>query len=181
MNIEKTALSGCYIIQPKSFTDERGIFFESFKKNVLEHELGYKVDFVQDNHSISYKGVLRGLHFQESQKSQAKMVRVVQGEVIDVVVDIRKNSKTFGEHIKVRLSATNRKILFIPKGMAHGFIALEDATHFVYKCDQYYNRKAEGGIIYDDPDLNIDWEFPKEQIILSKKDQKLPSFKELVL
>ena len=147
----------------------------------LERYLGKEIDFVQDNHSISNKGVIRGLHYQKEPYSQIKLVRVIQGEVIDVVVDIRKNSKSFGEYFKIRLSGDNKKMLFVPGGLAHGFLALKDNTVFLYKCDQYYNKEAEGGIIYDDPDLGINWEFPKDQLILSEKDKELPLFKNLQL
>jgi dTDP-4-dehydrorhamnose 3,5-epimerase len=146
----------------------------------VEHSLGLPMNFVQDNHSISRKGVLRGLHFQKGSSAQTKLVRVIQGEVMDVVVDIRKQSKSFGEYFKIRLSEENKKMLFIPKGLAHGFLALDDNTQFVYKCDQYYKKEAEDGIIYNDSDLNIDWEFPSEQIVLSEKDKKLSLFKDLL-
>ncbi|MEX0291176.1 MAG: dTDP-4-dehydrorhamnose 3,5-epimerase, partial [Flavobacteriaceae bacterium] len=134
------------------------------------------VHFVQDNHSVSHRGVLRGLHFQRGSHAQAKLVRVIKGEVLDIILDIRKDSPTFGKHFKVRLSEQNKKILFIPKGIAHGFLALTDETIFVYKCDQYYNKEAESGIIYNDPQWGIDWEFPAEEIILSEKDLSLPTF-----
>ena len=177
MTITKTNIEGCIVVDPTIFEDDRGVFFESYNKKKLEHYLGKEIDFVQDNHSISNKGVIRGLHYQKEPYSQIKLVRVIQGEVIDVVVDIRKNSKSFGEYFKIRLSGDNKKMLLVPGGLAHGFLALKDNTVFLYKCDQYYNKEAEGGIIYDDPDLGINWEFPKDQLILSEKDKELPLFK----
>ena len=181
MTITKTNIEGCIVIDPTIFEDDRGVFFESYNNKNLERYLGKEIDFVQDNHSVSNKGVIRGLHYQKEPYSQIKLVRVIQGEVIDVVVDIRKNSKSFGEYFKIRLSGDNKKMLLVPGGLAHGFLALKDNTVFLYKCDQYYNKEAEGGIIYDDPDLGINWEFPKDQLILSEKDKELPLFKNLQL
>jgi len=181
LTITKTNIEGCIVIDPTIFEDDRGVFFESYNNKNLERYLGKEIDFVQDNHSVSNKGVIRGLHYQKEPYSQIKLVRVIQGEVIDVVVDIRKNSKSFGEYFKIRLSGDNKKMLFVPGGLAHGFLALKDNTVFLYKCDQYYNKEAEGGIIYDDPDLGINWEFPKDQLILSEKDKELPLFKNLQL
>ena len=181
MTISKNNIAGSFIINPDIYEDERGTFFESFNQKEFEKILEYPIQFVQDNHSISNKGVLRGLHFQRGKHAQSKLVRVVRGEVIDVIVDIRKDSPTFGEQFKLRLSDKNKKILFIPKGVAHGFLALEEETVFVYKCDEYYNKAAESGIMYNDPQWNIDWEFPADQIILSKKDSLLPAFNELGL
>lgn len=181
MKITETHLRGCYVIEPKIFEDERGLFYESYNKKIFEEAIGQKIDFVQDNHSISKKGVLRGLHFQTGEHAQAKLVRVIKGEVLDVVVDIRKNSTTFGRYFKIRLSDHNHKMLFIPKGMAHGFLCLSDETIFVYKCDEYYHKQSESGIAYNDQDLGIDWEYPRNEIILSTKDKLLPSFKELDL
>ena len=181
MTITNTNIEGCIVLEPTIFKDNRGAFFESYNKRALEHYLGMSIDFVQDNHSISSKGVLRGLHFQTGPAAQSKLVRVTRGEVIDVVVDIRKESSSFGKYLKIRLSELNKKMLFIPKGLAHGFLAVEDNTVFVYKCDQYYNKESEGGIIYDDPDLGIDWEFPKDQLILSAKDKVLPLYQNLRL
>ena len=175
----ESSLQGCYIIEPKSFSDERGLFFESFNQREFVKITGQVHPYVQDNHSLSSKGVLRGLHFQDEPHAQAKIVRVVAGEVLDVVVDLRPGSSTFGKHFKTRLSASNGKILFIPRGMAHGFLALEDDTIFVYKCDNYYHRESERGIIYNDPQLGIDWEFPANELILSEKDRQLPQLSEL--
>lgn len=179
MKLIPTNLKDCFIIEPKVYEDIRGIFFESFNKKLLETGLNAPLNFVQDNHSVSKKGVLRGLHFQIGIKAQAKLVRVVQGEVIDVVVDLRKDSPTYLKHFKTTLTAESRHMLFIPKGMAHGFLALKEDTMFLYKCDSYYDTEAESGILYNDADLNIDWEFPADQIILSDKDKKLPLLRQL--
>ncbi len=181
MGLEETNLTGCFTIEPAVFEDHRGVFFESYNQKKLNEAVGQPVHFVQDNHSISKKGVLRGLHFQEGDHSQAKLVRVVEGEVLDVVVDLRRNSPTFGQHYKTVLSAANRLALFIPRGMAHGFLSLSDHTVFVYKCDNYYEKSSERGIRYDDPVLNIDWNFPDSRLILSEKDKILPYFNQLTL
>ncbi len=179
MNITETNLKGCFIIEPTVYKDDRGYFLESYRKQLLDSAIGHEIMFVQDNQSVSKKGVLRGLHFQKGAYSQAKLVQVIKGKVVDVVVDIRKHSETFGQHFKIRLSDRNNKILFIPKGMAHGFLSLTDETIFTYKCDEYYNQSSEGGIIFNDSELNIDWEYPLEKIILSQKDLDLPSFKRI--
>jgi len=179
MKIIETNLKRCFILVPTIFKDERGEFFESFSKKIFEDYLGRSIDFVQDNHSTSRKGVLRGLHFQKGKDAQAKLVRVVKGEVLDVVVDLRKESDTFGKHFKTKLSEHNSRSLFIPKGMAHGFLALTEEVIFTYKCDAYYNEESEAGIKYNDPDLNIDWEIDKKLIILSSKDKQLPLWKDL--
>ncbi|MGB5662685.1 dTDP-4-dehydrorhamnose 3,5-epimerase [Eudoraea sp.] len=177
MIVKETKLKGCFTLTPKLYNDERGYFFESFNKQSFEEAIGKKINFVQDNQSLSYKGVLRALHYQIGEYAQAKLVSVIKGSVLDVVVDLRPNSHTFGEHLSMELSEKNRKQLFIPKGFAHGFLVLSNVAEFFYKCDQYYNKEAEGGIIYDDPDIGIDWEFPKDQLILSEKDKILPLFK----
>ena len=181
MIVTPTNLKGCFLIEPEVHKDSRGLFFESFNKLVLEKKLGTTLNFVQDNHSVSKKGVLRGLHFQKGRYSQAKLVRVVQGEALDVVVDLRKTSPTFGKHFKVRLSGESNRLIFIPKGMAHGFLALKNDTIFTYKCDEYYHKASEAGVIFNDKDLKIDWEFPIKDIILSEKDKNLPRLKELGL
>ena len=181
MEIKETTLKGCYLIEPNVYKDDRGEFFESFKKEELEAALGQPVNFIQDNHSVSHKGVLRGLHFQREPYAQAKLVRVVKGEVLDVVVDLRSGSPTYGQHYKTKLSSANRKILFIPKGMAHGFLSLTHDTVFTYKCDNYYHRDAEAGILFNDPELQIDWEYPLQDLILSDKDRNLPTLKQLTL
>lgn len=152
---------------------------ETYQKERFEAAVGKTIDFVQDNQSVSGKFVLRGLHFQKAEASQAKLVRVVAGRALDVVADIRKGSPSFGKHFKTELSGENRKMLLIAKGLAHGFLALEDQTVFSYKCDAYYNASAEDGIIYNDPDLKIDWEVDPSLIILSDKDLQLSSFQDL--
>ncbi|WP_209401189.1 dTDP-4-dehydrorhamnose 3,5-epimerase [Pseudozobellia sp. WGM2] len=177
MEIIPTKIAGCFIIQPRLFHDDRGLFYESYNSERFKDKSGVRTNFVQDNISVSQRGVLRGLHFQIGYAAQSKLVSVLKGEVLDVVVDLRKDSITFGKHIKVRLSESNRKQLFIPKGMAHGFLSLADETIFSYKCDAFYTPSAESGIVYDDPELNIDWEFSKESLIISKKDLKLPTLK----
>ncbi|HXJ99937.1 MAG TPA: dTDP-4-dehydrorhamnose 3,5-epimerase [Gelidibacter sp.] len=179
MEKEQTYLEGCFLITPKVFSDERGNFFESFNKSQFYQLTDLDVDFVQDNQSTSHRGVLRGLHFQTGNYQQAKLVRVIKGSVLDVVVDIRPQSKTFGQHFSTVLSAENCKQLFIPKGFAHGFVVLEDDSIFAYKCDEYYHKASEGGIIYNDETLNIDWQFPESELIISEKDKVLPSFRSL--
>lgn len=179
MEIERTYLNDCYLITPKVFVDERGNFFESFNKNRFHQLTGLDIDFVQDNQSTSQRGVLRGLHFQTGDFQQAKLVRVIKGSVLDVAVDIRPQSKTFGQYFSVVLSAKNNKQLYIPKGFAHGFLVLEDDTIFAYKCDNYYNKASESGIIFNDPSLQIDWGFPESDLIISEKDKELPTFETL--
>lgn len=176
MIVNETKLRGCFVIEPKIFEDERGYFFETFNQEKFNEAIGGEVKFVQDNESLSAKGVLRGLHFQNGAFAQAKLVRVIQGEVLDVAVDLRKNSETFGEYFSVKLSGQNKKQFFVPRGFAHGFIVLSDTAIFSYKCDNFYNKESEGGIIYNDKSLNIDWEFPLEQAQLSEKDLVLPTF-----
>jgi len=177
LKIKETYLRGCFVLEPEVFEDSRGYFLESFNRNVFVKTIGRDIDFVQDNESLSSKGVLRGLHFQIGDFAQAKLVRVVRGRVQDVVVDIREGSKTFGKYFSIELSETNKKQLFIPKGFAHGFLVLEDNTIFCYKCDNYYNPKNEGGIHYNDQDINIHWMLPAEDLIVSEKDLNLPVFK----
>jgi len=181
MLVEETKLKGCFIIKPKIFKDARGVFFESFNQKEFEKFTGIKTGFVQDNQSISSKGVLRGLHFQRGEFSQAKLVRVIKGRVQDVIIDLRPNSKTFGEYISIIISEENNAQVFIPRGMAHGFLVLEDNTIFSYKCDNYYNKLSELGIVYNDIDLNIKWENIEEKFIVSEKDLSLPKFKDLEL
>ena len=180
MQVKETILSGCFIIEPRVFKDERGYFFESFNQEGFEKSTGTKVNFVQDNQSFSSYGVVRGLHFQKGAHSQAKLVRVIQGKVLDVAVDIREDSKTYGEHVAVELSAENNKQLFVPRGFAHGFSVLSDTATFIYKCDNYYNKESEGGIIYNDPNLNIDWRLPLKDILVSKNDLVLKTVKEFI-
>ena len=176
MKVKETQLEGCFVIEPKIFDDKRGSFFESFNKTVFEKLTGLKIDFVQDNQSISQRGVLRGLHLQRGAFAQTKLVRVVQGKVLDVVVDVRKNSKTFGHSFSCIISGENNKQLFIPKGFLHGFVSLEDHTIFAYKCDNYYCKESEDGVFFNDPELNIDWKIPLVDIILSEKDANMPNF-----
>lgn len=179
MKVIKTKLKGCFIIEPRVFNDDRGYFFETYNKEVFNKTLGVDVNFVQDNESFSTKGVLRGLHFQKGKHAQAKLVRVVQGEVLDVVVDIRPDSPTFLQTETVRLSSKNKKQLFIPRGFAHGFIVLSDTVIFNYKCDNFYNKASEEGIIYNDETLNIDWVLDPKDFSVSEKDVALPTVKEL--
>ena len=176
MKVTETFLKDCFIIEPKVFGDKRGSFFEVFNQKLFEEKVGFKVNFVQDNQSISQKGVLRGLHIQNGEFSQAKLVRVIKGRVLDVAVDFRKNSLTYGKHFSIELSEENNKQLFIPKGFLHGFATLEDNTIFSYKCDNYYNVASEKGILYNDTTLNIDWILKEDEIMLSEKDRKLISF-----
>lgn len=180
MKVEETYLKGCFVMTPIVFEDERGYFLESFNKETFEKETGVVTHFVQDNQSRSSKGVLRGLHFQTGNFAQSKLIRVVKGKVLDVCVDIRKESSTFGKHFSILLDAINHKQLFIPKGFAHGFLVLEDDTIFSYKCDNFYNKDSESGILFNDKDLNIDWEFPLNNLIISEKDKQLLSFKNFV-
>jgi len=179
MEIIETAIKGVFIIEPRIFKDARGYFFESFSERELEEKIG-NIHFVQDNESYSSYGVIRGLHFQKPPYSQAKIVRVIKGAVLDVAVDLRKHSPTYGQHIAVELTSENHRQLFIPRGFAHGFAVLSDEVLFQYKCDNYYAPQSEGGIRWDDPDLNIDWQIPTDKVILSEKDTKHPLLKEFV-
>jgi dTDP-4-dehydrorhamnose 3,5-epimerase len=174
MNIELTPLEGCMLIKPAVFGDERGYFFESFNQKKFADLTGYDTVFVQDNQSYSTRGVLRGLHLQKGRSSQAKLVSVVRGEVLDVAVDLRSGSATYGKHFDARLSEHNKMQLFIPRGFAHGFVVLSEDAIFQYKCDNYYDKTAEGGIHYSDPGLAIDWILPADQLIVSSKDMELP-------
>lgn len=176
MKIEKTTLEGAYLIKPRVFDDERGFFMETYSKKKLK-EAGIDCDFVQDNHSMSVtKGVLRGLHYQLPPNAQAKLVRVTKGAVYDVIVDLRKDSLTFGKWEGFELTDDNHYMLFVPRGFAHGFCTLVDYTEFQYKCDNYYAPESEGGIVWNDPDLKIYW--PIENPILSEKDAKAQKFAE---
>ncbi|OIQ23493.1 dTDP-4-dehydrorhamnose 3,5-epimerase [Lacinutrix sp. MedPE-SW] len=181
MDVIQTKLKDCFILQPKIFEDKRGYFFESFNENTFHQLTGSNTTFVQDNESFSTKGVLRGLHYQTGKHAQAKLVRVIKGSVLDVAVDLRKESNTFGQHISVELTESNKKQLFVPRGFAHGFIVLSDTAIFSYKCDNYYNKASEAGIIYNDKDLNIDWKLNENQFLVSEKDEILPSFKNAIL
>ncbi len=179
MKIEATKLQDCYIIHDTVFEDSRGYFFESFNQQTFEKLTGLNISFVQDNQSKSSKGVLRGLHFQQGENAQAKLVRVLKGKVLDVAVDIRPESATFGEHVAVELTAENHLQLFVPRGFAHGFLVLEDDTVFFYKCDNFYNKASEGGLMFNDPDLSIDWLLKGDEFILSDKDKTNPLLKNL--
>ncbi len=174
MNIIETRIEDLLILEPKVFGDERGYFFESYTKKVFDDLVGTKYDFVQDNESKSSYGVLRGLHYQIAPYSQAKLVRVLQGRVYDVAVDLRKDSSTYGEWVGVDLSSENKKQFLIPKGFAHGFCVLSETATFAYKCDEYYRPEAERGIIYNDPTLAIDWKVKDADILVSDKDLVLP-------
>lgn len=178
MKVEETNLKGCFVITPNVIKDDRGYFFESFNKGLFEAKTGIITSFIQDNQSQSQKGVLRGLHFQSGVFAQAKLVRVIRGKVLDVCVDLRKESLTFGKHFSIILDDANHKQLYIPRGFAHGFLVLENDTIFSYKCDNYYNKDSERGIIYNDKTLDIDWGVLDKNIILSKKDKALPTFKD---
>ena len=180
MEIQHTPLKDCYLLKPAVFTDHRGAFFESYNKTIFEELTGLRVDFVQDNQSISSFGVLRGLHFQTGKMAQAKLVRVISGSVLDVVVDLRKDSRTFGKHFAVTLSEENNLQLFVPRGFAHGFITLSEKAVFSYKCDNYYDKASEAGILYNDATLQIDWHLPEEDFIISEKDLILPTFQEAI-
>lgn len=181
MKIIKTNLEGCLVIEPIVFGDSRGNFFESFNQKIFKEKTGLDISFVQDNQSISQRGVLRGLHQQVGEFAQAKLVRVIKGKVLDVVVDVRKDSVTFGEHFSIELSGENNKQLFIPKGFLHGFVTLEDNTIFAYKCDNYYNPESEYGIIYNDSTLGIDWILTESEVNLSEKDQQSETFENFCL
>ena len=181
MKITQTNLSGCIILEPNIFNDDRGYFFESFNNQLFNEAVGEEIKFVQDNQSFSKRGALRGLHFQKGKFSQAKLVRVIQGKILDIVVDIRQDSPTFGRHFSIELSEKNKKQLFIPRGLAHGFVVLSKEAQFFYKCDNYYNKESEGGIIYNDPKLLIDWKLDKKDLIISSKDLQLPTFSDCQL
>lgn len=177
MNIKKTNIEGLVIIEPTIFKDERGYFFESYSLRNFNKEIG-EINFVQDNESKSCYGVLRGLHLQTGEYAQSKLVRVVKGDVLDVAVDLRKDSKTFGQHYSVILNEDNKLQFFIPKGFAHGFAVLSKEVIFQYKCDAFYSKEHEDAIIWNDKTLNIDWHLPQEDIILSEKDKKHQTFLE---
>lgn len=173
MKFTAAAIDGCFIIEPTILSDERGHFMESFNARTFEANTGVSVQFVQDNESYSYQGVLRGLHYQTGEHAQAKLVRVLRGEVLDVAVDIRPGSKTFGQYESVLLTGDNQRQFFIPRGFAHGFIVLSESAVFVYKCDNFYNKESEGGIRYDDKTIGIDWKYDGK-LLVSEKDLQLP-------
>lgn len=176
MKFIKTSIPDIIICEPTIHGDERGYFVETFRQDKLEEFLGKKIEFCQDNESKSNKGVLRGLHYQTPPFAQTKLVRVISGKVLDVAVDIRKKSPTYGQHVSVELSGENKKQLFIPKGFAHGFVVLENNTIFAYKVDNYYAPNNDKGIAYNDPDLNINWVLSSSELNLSKKDINQPKF-----
>ena len=178
MTFTRTAIPDVVIIEPKVHGDSRGYFVETFRQDKLEEFLGYQINFCQDNESKSSKGVLRGLHYQLPPHAQTKLVRVIQGRVLDVAVDIRKNSPTFGQHVAVELSGENKKQLLIPRGFAHGFVVLEDDTVFAYKVDNYYSPECDRGIAFDDKNLNMDWILNHNELNLSAKDTKQPKLNE---
>ena len=177
MNFISTNALDCYSIEPQIIYDQRGYFMESFNEKRFQECLGPNIRFVQDNQSFSTKGVLRGLHYQTGAHAQAKLVRVLEGAVMDIAVDIRPGSDTYGETVSILLSAENKKQLFIPKGFAHGFVVLSDTATFFYKCDNFYNKESEGGILFNDPEINIDWHFSEQELIVSEKDWLLPTMK----
>lgn len=179
MKVLTTHISGLLIIEPLIFGDKRGFFYESYNGAALK-EHGVNIQFVQDNHSASQYGVLRGLHYQLNPHAQTKLVRVVRGKVLDVAVDLRKGSPTYGQHIALELSAENKKQMLVPQGFAHGFVVLSEEAEFLYKCDNYYNKAAEGGVRFDDPELNINWGIPLADVLLSEKDAALPLLKDAV-
>ncbi len=178
MNIIKTEIDGLLIIEPRLFKDSRGYFFESFNQRDFEEKVA-PVNFVQDNESKSGYGVVRGLHFQKPPYSQAKLVRVIKGRVLDVAVDLRSDSPTYGKYVAIELSEDNHRQFFIPKGFAHGFSVLSEEAVFQYKCDEYYAPQSEGSVIWNDPDIGIDWGIPQEDIVISEKDGKAPLLKDI--
>jgi len=174
MQFEKQSIPEVVLIKPKVFGDDRGYFIETFRQDKFEQEIGYQVNFIQDNESKSTKGVLRGLHFQLPPAAQSKLVRVIQGKVLDVAVDIRQGSPTYGQYVTAELSDENKHQLFVPRGFAHGFVVLSETAIFSYKVDNYYSPENDRGLAFDDEQLNIDWQLPKDQLQLSNKDQKQP-------
>jgi len=176
MELQETGIKDCYIIKPKVFEDTRGYFFESYNAQTFNEQTGLTVNFVQDNQSFSTYGVIRGLHAQAEPYAQAKLVRVLQGEVLDVAVDVRVGSPTYGQHVAVRLSAENKLQFFIPRGFLHGFAVLSETAEFFYKCDNFYHKDSETGVLYNSPVLGIDWLIPERMRIISDKDRELPVF-----
>lgn len=178
MKATETHIKGCFILEPRKFEDERGYFFESFNEKTFNDLTQTNTHFVQDNQSYSKKGVIRGLHAQGGEHAQAKLVRVLKGEVIDIAVDARPGSLTFGQHVAVHLTAENNKQLFVPRGFLHGFSVLSEEAVFFYKCDNFYNKESEQGILYNSPELNVDWGIEAGLEIVSEKDIILPTFNE---
>ncbi|MEZ4857343.1 MAG: dTDP-4-dehydrorhamnose 3,5-epimerase [Flavobacteriaceae bacterium] len=179
MDCFTTPLKDCFYIIPRIFKDERGVFSETFNEKTFHEVTGRTINFVQDNQSQSTRGVLRGLHFQKGEMAQAKLVRVALGRVIDIVVDLRKDSETFGRSFSIELTAEKGEQLFVPRGFAHGFVTLSQKSIFCYKCDNFYDKASESGIIYNDATLKLDWHLPKKDLLISKKDLELPTFKEI--
>jgi dTDP-4-dehydrorhamnose 3,5-epimerase len=177
MPFAKTDIEGLLVFEPKIFEDNRGYFFEAYNEKFFS-EAGIDIKFVQDNQSKSSYGVIRGLHYQRNPFAQVKLVRVLEGKILDVAVDIRKGSLTFGQHFPIELSAENKKQLFLPAGFAHGFSVLSETAVVLYKCNEFYNKESEGGICFDDANLNIDWQIPADKAIVSEKDLQLPAFKD---
>ena len=179
MEFIKQFIPDVIVVEPRLHGDERGYFMETFRQDLFEEAVGYTVNFVQDNESKSSKGVLRGLHFQLAPHAQSKLIRVIDGSVLDVAVDIRVGSPTFGQHVAVELSGENKRQMFVPRGFAHGFVVLSDTATFAYKVDNYYSPDCDRGLAFDDPQLNIDWRLSSEQLMLSDKDTKQPLFTQL--
>nr|WP_320038579.1 dTDP-4-dehydrorhamnose 3,5-epimerase [uncultured Bacteroides sp.] len=179
MNYIQTEIDGVWVIEPKVFNDDRGYFMEAFKKEEFEKNIG-QINFIQDNESKSTFGVLRGLHYQKGEFSQAKLVRVIKGKVLDVAVDLRQSSPTFGKYVSVELSEDNKRQFFIPRGFAHGFLVLSEEAIFTYKVDNGYAPQSEASIVYNDKDININWPIAEEQIIMSAKDKKATNFKDAI-
>jgi dTDP-4-dehydrorhamnose 3,5-epimerase len=179
MKFTETKIKGLFIVEPKLWRDDRGYFYESYSKNAFE-QAGIFADFVQDNQSLSQKGTLRGLHAQKDPSAQGKLVRVIQGSVLDIAVDIRRNSSTYGQHVSIELNGSDHKMFWVPPGFLHGFVTLEDKTIFTYKVTKLYDKAAEIGVHWNDSDLNIDWGINHSEIILSDKDKELPQFKDFV-
>jgi dTDP-4-dehydrorhamnose 3,5-epimerase len=180
LKLLETPLKGCFILEPSVYKDERGFFYESYNKKRFNEVTNLNIDFVQDNQSASSYGVIRGLHFQTGEFAQSKLVRVLLGKVLDVIVDLRKGSETFGQQFSIILDDVDHKQLFVPKGFAHGFITLSERSIFSYKCDNFYDKDSENGIIYNDATLSINWHLPREDFIISEKDKLLPTFKEVI-
>jgi dTDP-4-dehydrorhamnose 3,5-epimerase len=180
MMFTRTHIQDVVIVEPEVHGDDRGYFLEAFRQDKLDEFLGFKIDFIQDNESKSGKGVLRGLHYQLAPAAQTKLVRVIQGSVLDVAVDIRKGSYTFGQYVAAKLTGQNKKQLLVPRGFAHGFVVLEENTVFSYKVDNYYSPENDRGVAFDDPDLDIDWQISTDNLKLSEKDKAQPLFHQLV-
>ena len=180
MKFTPQSIEDVILIEPTTHGDDRGYFEETFRQDLFEEAIGYKVNFVQDNESKSTKGVLRGLHYQLPPYAQAKLVRVIEGSVLDVTVDIRKSSPTFGQYVSVELTAQNKHQLFVPHGFAHGFVVLSDSATFTYKVDNYYDPNYESGVLWNDTDLNIDWKIKADEVILSEKDKNLSPLAKII-